>query len=79
MDMRPARDDGPRGEAHERRLVALVDGYVRSIRGGGTLDPEPYLRASGDLRSELEPLLAVVLKLELWALRRDAASQRRSD
>lgn len=68
MDTRPSRDDARARDARERRLIVFVEAYLRTIRDGPSSDPEPILRASGDLRTELEPLLAVVARLEEWAL-----------
>lgn len=50
--------------ARDRRLAAVVEAFLRQVRNGGSLDPEPFLQAANDLRGDLEPLLHGVLHLE---------------
>jgi len=59
---------GPR-TARERRLITIVEAFVRDVREGGSLDPEPYLERAPELRTDLEPLLLAVLRLEASAER----------
>jgi hypothetical protein len=54
----------PDDRARDRRLVVIVEAFLRQVRNGGSLDPEPFLEASSDLRAELTPLLYGVLRLE---------------
>lgn len=65
----PASDGSSRGDpgqehARNRRLVILVEAFLRQVRRGGSLDPEPFLASAEELRAELEPLLLGVLRLE---------------
>ena len=67
----PASDDdsdglpaAEQGRSRDRRLVVLVEAFLRQVRRGGSLDPEPFLRSAEELRTELEPLLLGVLRLE---------------
>lgn len=61
------REEPTRDGARESRLAAVVEAFLRTIRSGGSLDPEPYLMRCEDLRAELEPLLLGVLRLESLA------------
>ena len=45
----------------------MVEAFLRQVRRGGSLDPEPFLVAAEELRGELEPLLLGVLRLEQWS------------
>ena len=65
------RDDDPpslrseaRISAREGRLATLVEAFLHRVRQGGSLDPEPFLERAEELRAELGPLLANVLRLE---------------
>lgn len=51
----------------DARIVVIVEAFLRQVRGGGALDPEPYLAGAEELRRDLAPLLANVLRLELIA------------
>ncbi len=55
--------------SREARLARIVEGFLDHVRGGGALDIEPFLRASEELRFELEPLLLSVLRMEVYAER----------
>ena len=59
--------DDPDVTAREARLAAVVEAFLRSVRSGGSLDPEPYVRACEDLREDLVPLLHSILRLESLA------------
>ena len=52
----------------DARIAVIVEAFLRQVRGGGALDPEPYLAGAEELRSDLAPLLANVLRLE-WIAR----------
>lgn len=60
----PPSSPGNGGRSKDRRLVILVEAFLRQVRRGGSLDPEPFLRSAEELRPELEPLLLGVLRLE---------------
>ena len=60
--------------ARERRLVLVVESFLRDVRAGGSLDPEPYLESAPELRADLEPLLLAVLRLEASADRQGGDS-----
>ncbi|MEM8710779.1 MAG: hypothetical protein AAGG01_07490 [Planctomycetota bacterium] len=60
-----AQRDSTDQRARDRRLAPVVEAFLRQVRSGGSLDPEPFLRAVGvELRAELEVLLRGVLRLE---------------
>lgn len=65
----PADDSEPQLTARELRLIAVVESFLRQVRDGGSLDPEPHLLSSEELRTELEPLLLTILRLEASAQR----------
>lgn len=71
MDMSPmpsAPRNEDEGTAREVRLIFFVEAFLKNLRSGGSLDPEPYLAASEELRPDLEPLLLAVLRLEACAI-----------
>ncbi len=45
-------------------MVVIVEAFLRQVRQGGSLDPEPFLESAEELREDLEPLLRGVLRLE---------------
>lgn len=51
----------------DARIAVIVEAFLRQVRAGGALDPEPYLAGAEELRSDLAPMLANVLRLELIA------------
>lgn len=63
-----AGSDPPDETARNRRLVVIVEAFLRQVRNGGSLDPEPFLKAASDLRGDLAPLLHGVLRLEQISL-----------
>lgn len=65
----------PDDRARDRRLVVIVEAFLRQVRNGGSLDPEPFLEASSDLREELTPLLYGVLRLEQISSSLDSLSK----
>ena len=75
----PPNGDPSEEMARDRRLVVIVEAFLRQVRNGGSLDPEPFLAASNDLRSELGPLLHGVLRLEQISSTMDSHRRTRGD
>ncbi|MEO1698789.1 MAG: hypothetical protein AAFU73_15950 [Planctomycetota bacterium] len=59
---------GPHAPVTGRRVVVVVEAFLRHVRDGGALDVDPWLVRFPELREELEPLLRMVLRLELARL-----------